>query len=204
MIRRQIQRMANHMSVTKSEQAVATRTSLASTEPTASMVGYLKLCTFEQTELTTKFIVVGKSAFLRAGERSASMARVLLAEDDDAVRSMLQAALERDGFEVVAVANVREALSRIAAENFDVLLSDLHMPHAGDGFTVVSAMRHTHPKAATLVLSGYPELDAPLAAIRLQADKVPVKPTTIPSPREIIPKPLANPSPHSQPLPTPN
>jgi CheY-like chemotaxis protein len=67
--------------------------------------------------------------------------RILLAEDDDAVRNMLRAVLEPDGFEVVAVANVREALSRIAAENFDVLLSDLHMPHAGDGFTVVSDLR---------------------------------------------------------------
>ena len=36
----------------------------------------------------------------------------------------LRAALERDGFEVVARANVREALSRIAAESFDLLLSD--------------------------------------------------------------------------------
>ena len=71
------------------------------------------------------------------------MPRILLAEDDNAVRDMLRAALERDGFEVVPVANVREALSRIATENFDLLLSDLHMPHAGDGFTVVSAMRHT-------------------------------------------------------------
>jgi YesN/AraC family two-component response regulator len=71
------------------------------------------------------------------------------------------------GFEVDAVANVRRALSRIAAENFDALLSDLHMPHADDGFTVVSAMRHTHPKAATLVLSGYPELDDALSAFGL-------------------------------------
>jgi CheY-like chemotaxis protein len=127
------------------------------------------------------------------------MPRILLAEDDDAVRDMLQAVLERDGFEVVAVANVREALSRIAAENFDVLLSDLHMPHAGDGFTVVSAMRHTHPKAVTLVLSGYPELDEALSAIRLQADEVLVKPIEIASLREIIHKELANPSPHRPP-----
>jgi DNA-binding NtrC family response regulator len=44
------------------------------------------------------------------------------------VRDMLREALERDGFEVVPVANVREALSRIATENFDLLLSDLHAP----------------------------------------------------------------------------
>jgi len=129
------------------------------------------------------------------------MPRVLLADDDDAVRNMLQVTLERDGFEVVAVASVSEALSRIAAENFDVLLSDLHMPQAGDGFTVVSAMRHTHPDAVTLVLSGYPAVDEALAAIRLEADEVLTKPIEIASLREIIRKKLANPVAH-KPVPT--
>src|ERR1700732_5208634 len=127
--------------------------------------------------------------------------RVLIADDDDSVRFMLQAALERDGFEVVSVMNVTEALSGIANEKFDVLLSDLHMPQAGDGFTVVSAMRHTHPKAVTLVLSGYPALEEALAAIRLQADEVLVKPIEIASLREIIREKLANPVPR-RPVPT--
>src|SRR5713101_8443751 len=163
------------------------------------MVTHQKLCTFEQTELRTEVIVLVNlsTTFLRAGERSASMPRILLAEDDDAVRDMLRAVLERDGFEVVAVANVREALSRIAAEEFDVLLSDLHMPHAGDGFTVVSAMRHTHPEAVTLVLSGFPELDEALSAIRVQADEVLVKPIDIAALREIIHRKLANPVRHA-------
>src|SRR5438128_2005898 len=66
--------------------------------------------------------------------------RILLVDDDAAVLTMLQEALERDGFEVVAATSVAGALRRIATEQFDVLLSDLHMPNAGDGFTVVSAM----------------------------------------------------------------
>jgi ActR/RegA family two-component response regulator len=114
------------------------------------------------------------------------MPKVLLADDDDAVRNTLQVVLERDGFQVVGAASVREALSLIATEKFEVLVSDLHMPQAGDGFTVVSAMRHTHPEAVTLVLSGYPELDEALAAIRLQADEVLVKPIEIASLRKII------------------
>lgn len=129
------------------------------------------------------------------------MPRILLAEDDDAVRDMLRATLERDGFEVVAVANVCDALRYIATENFDALLSDLHMPHAGDGFTVVSAMRHTHPQAVTLVLSGYPAIDEALSAIRLQADEVLIKPIQIAVLREAIRKKLANPLARS-PLPT--
>jgi CheY-like chemotaxis protein len=119
--------------------------------------------------------------------------RVLLADDDEAVRAMLQVALERDGFEVVAVEGVKDALARIAEEDFDVLLTDLHMPHAGDGFTVVGAMRHTHPHAVTLVLSGYPFLDEALSAIRLQADAILVKPIEIASLRELIREKLEQP-----------
>src|SRR5271165_6262773 len=129
------------------------------------------------------------------------MPKILLADDDEAVRGMLRAAMERDGFEVVAVASVREALSCIATEDFDVLLSDLHMPQAGDGFTVVSAMRHTHPEAVTLILSGFPELDEALSAIRLQADEVLVKPIEMSVLRERIHQKLANPVTHA-PLPT--
>src|SRR5690349_17037152 len=129
------------------------------------------------------------------------MPRILVAEDDSSVRGMLHVMLERDGFDVVAVSNVRDALHSIATEDFDALLSDLHMPHAGDGFTVVSAMRHTHPQAVTLVLSGYPALDEALAAIRVQADEVLVKPIEIASLRAIIHERLANPVAHRH-LPT--
>jgi CheY-like chemotaxis protein len=114
---------------------------------------------------------------------------------------MLREAMERDGFEVIAVASVPEALHRIATEDFDVLLSDLHMPHAGDGFTVVSAMRHTHPHAVTLVLSGYPAMDEALSAIRVQADEILTKPIEIATLRAIVRQKLANPSaPHRLPV----
>ncbi len=121
------------------------------------------------------------------------MPRILLAEDDDAVRTMLHAAMQRDGFEVAAVASVRDALHHIATENFDAVISDLHMPQPGDGFTVVSAMRHTNPQAVTLVLSGYPAIEEALSAIRLHADEVLMKPIPVASLREIIRKKLANP-----------
>lgn len=120
-----------------------------------------------------------------------ALRRILLADDDDAVRGMLQQALERDGFEVVPATCVTEALSCIAAQEFDVLLSDLHMPNAGDGFTVVSAMHHTHPHAVTLILSGYPALEEAMSAILLQADEVLVKPIQIDSLRNIIHSKLA-------------
>jgi DNA-binding response OmpR family regulator len=119
--------------------------------------------------------------------------KVLVVDDDPAVLDMLKQGLERDGFEVVASSSVRDAIKQIAEQKFDVLLSDLHMPQAGDGFTVVSAMRHTHPKALTLVLSGYPALDEAMSAILAQADEVLVKPLEISAIRKLIHDRLADP-----------
>jgi DNA-binding response OmpR family regulator len=102
--------------------------------------------------------------------------KVLLVDDDDAVRAMMNATLERKGFDVVAVASVTEALRRITTESFDVLITDLHMPNPGDGFTVVTAMRHSQPDALTLLMSGYPDVQSAMAAILLEADEIIVKP----------------------------
>jgi CheY-like chemotaxis protein len=60
------------------------------------------------------------------------MPGALPAEDDPAVGSGLPATLERDRYEVVAVPNVRDALRSIATKNCDPVLSDLHMPKAGE------------------------------------------------------------------------
>jgi DNA-binding response OmpR family regulator len=102
--------------------------------------------------------------------------KVLLVDDDDAVREMMNATLERKGFDVVAVSSVPEALRHITTESFDVLITDLHMPNPGDGFAVVTAMRHSQPDALTLLVSGYPDVQSAMAAIVLEADEIIIKP----------------------------
>jgi len=105
--------------------------------------------------------------------------RILLVDDNESVRQSLGMVLEHNGFIVVAAADVKEALHIIDTENFDVLLSDLHMPNAGDGLTVVSAMRHSNPSAVTLIFSGYPKMSEATAAILMQADEILVKPLAV-------------------------
>jgi DNA-binding response OmpR family regulator len=112
--------------------------------------------------------------------------KVLLVDDNFAVLSLLKAVLEIHGFAVTTAANVQEAIHLIDVEPFDVLLCDLHMPGAGDGFTVVSAMRHINPMAITLVFTGYPALKEAMNAILLQADEILLKPMAIPELIEII------------------
>lgn len=105
-----------------------------------------------------------------------SIPRVLLVDDNPTMLSTLQEALTINGFDVVTAPGVNDALQRIAAQKFDVLISDLHMPESGDGLTVVSAMRNAHPAAVTLVYSGYPEMEEASKAILLQADQILLKP----------------------------
>jgi CheY-like chemotaxis protein len=112
---------------------------------------------------------------LQAGT-SATRPRLLLVDDNQTILFTLTAVLEHNGFEVVCASNVNQALAIIGSDTFDVLVSDLHMPEPGDGLTVVSAMRHSNPKAVTLIFSAYPEMKQAAAAILKQADGILIKP----------------------------
>jgi ActR/RegA family two-component response regulator len=112
--------------------------------------------------------------------------KMLLVDDDEIVLQLLLAVMEKNGFEVKSANNVADALKLISTETFEVLLSDLHMPGAGDGLTVVSAMRHANPKAVTILLSAFPDVNAAAHAILLQADEILVKPMDVESLVKVI------------------
>jgi CheY-like chemotaxis protein len=118
-------------------------------------------------------------------------ATILLVDDDETLRQTLAAVLQEHGYDVTTAGSVPEALKLITAGSYDVLLSDLHMPGRGDGLTVVSAMRHANPKAVTILLTAFPEMDAAAQAILLQTDQILVKPMNIPALIEAIEQRLA-------------
>jgi DNA-binding response OmpR family regulator len=105
--------------------------------------------------------------------------KVLLVDDDRDDMFLSQKALESNKCEVVSATSVTEAFKEIAAQSFDVLITDLHIPDAGDGFAVVTAMRHTQPEALILVVSGFPDVQKAMSAILLQADEILVKPFAV-------------------------
>lgn len=102
--------------------------------------------------------------------------RILFVDDDPAIRETLPSILALHGFEVTVAATVAEALAEIGSQRFDALISDLNVGEAGDGFTVVSAMRRTQPKCLTYILTGYPAFETALQAIRSQVDDYLIKP----------------------------
>jgi CheY-like chemotaxis protein len=103
-------------------------------------------------------------------------ARLLLVDDDETVLAGLSVILEANDFEVTTAGNVVDALRLISTASFDVLLTDLHMPGAGDGLILVGAIRHANPKAVTVVLSANPDLGKATAALLHETDEVFIKP----------------------------
>ena len=90
--------------------------------------------------------------------------------------------LERNAFEVSVSRDLKSALHLLGEISFAALVCDLHLPTAGDGFTLVNAMRHFHPKAVTLVITDYPMLRESMASLVPQADEIVIVPTP---PRDI-------------------
>ncbi|WP_254063589.1 response regulator [Granulicella sp. S190] len=120
-----------------------------------------------------------------------AIAKVLLVDDDEVIRLTLAALMQERGFDATTAANVREALHYIASEPYDVLLSDLHMPNPGDGLTVIGAMQHANPDAVTLLLTGFPEMEAAASAIVAQADEILIKPVDVSQMVEVVKSRLA-------------
>jgi len=80
--------------------------------------------------------------------------RVLLVEDDSAVRSFLGNALERAGYQITPAENGAHALTVFTAGAFDLVVTDLVMPHMG-GIEMVQRLRETSPEVPVVFMSGY-------------------------------------------------
>lgn len=84
------------------------------------------------------------------------MARILIAEDDDAIRELVVRALREDGHDLTAAADGASALDALSRHGgaFDLLLTDVKMP-VMDGIALALAAGHHHPDMAIMLMTGY-------------------------------------------------
>ena len=82
------------------------------------------------------------------------MTRVLIADDEDSMRSLVARAIAMDGHETVTAQDGAEALEMLTRDEgaFDLLLTDIQMP-GGDGFEVLKVVARRVP---TFVVTSYP------------------------------------------------
>jgi two-component system cell cycle response regulator CpdR len=91
------------------------------------------------------------------------MIRILLAEDDDAMRAHLARSLENAGYDVVAVDRGTAALPYLESELFDLLLSDIVMPEM-DGIELAQRCAEVSPGTKVMFITGF-------AAVTLKASR---------------------------------
>lgn len=82
------------------------------------------------------------------------MPRILLAEDEQAMREYLARALEKSGYQVVAVDRGTEAAPLLEAEDFDLLLTDIVMPEM-DGIELARHCSKVSPQTQVMFITGF-------------------------------------------------
>jgi len=84
------------------------------------------------------------------------MIRILLAEDDEAMRAYLSRALENAGYDVAAVDRGTAALPLLQDRRFDLLLSDIVMPEM-DGIELAQRCAEISPGTKVMFITGLPQ-----------------------------------------------
>ncbi|MCW5893204.1 MAG: sigma-54-dependent Fis family transcriptional regulator [bacterium] len=108
------------------------------------------------------------------------MARILVVDDDDGVRTFLAEALEADGHAVRQAASGEEAVRRLDAEGFHVLITDLRMPGM-DGLALVRKARAEQPELEIVVLTAHGTVETAIEAMKLGAFDYLQKPVESPA-----------------------
>ncbi len=104
--------------------------------------------------------------------------KVLIAEDDPAVRKAVQRVLELEKYDVTAVNDGRAALDALTNSRFDLAVLDVMMPFA-DGLTVCREARHRGVATPILLLTARVEVGDRVAGLDAGADDYLVKPFVI-------------------------
>lgn len=104
--------------------------------------------------------------------------KVLIAEDDPAVRKAVQRVLELENYDVTAVNDGQAALEALTKTHFDLAVLDVMMPFA-DGLTVCREARHRGVLTPILLLTARVEVGDRVAGLDAGADDYLVKPFVI-------------------------
>lgn len=84
--------------------------------------------------------------------------RILLVDDELAILLTLKAILEIHGFDVETAASAKEAISKLKANSYHMVITDMKMEHEKAGYEVIRAAKQTDYDPAVSILTAYPLL----------------------------------------------
>jgi two-component system, cell cycle response regulator CpdR len=123
-------------------------------------------------------------------EAVSTMARILITEDEDSLRSFVARALRLDGHETHEAADGAEGLEKLAEGPYDLLLSDIRMP-VMDGIELAHRASSDFPDMKILLMTGYAEQRERADDLALKIVDVVSKPFALPDIRSAVARALA-------------
>ena len=120
-----------------------------------------------------------------------SAARILVVDDDAAVRVSLVRVLTRKGFRVEEACSGVDAVRKLRAGGFSLVVLDLRMPSLG-GLTVLQHVRRRHPEVPAVVMTGFPSIENAKESIELGAFDFLLKPLDADRICEVVSRALAS------------
>lgn len=93
---------------------------------------------------------------------------ILLIEDDESLRRVMEYNLREDGYRVVTAADGRSGLERFQAQDVDLVLTDIRMPEM-DGMEVLTRLKTMQPDLPVIVLTAHGTIDSAVEAIKVGA-----------------------------------
>ncbi len=94
--------------------------------------------------------------------------KVLLVDDDAALRRIIQFKLTNKGYSVTSAADGAEALSLLRSNHYDLILSDLKMPNLG-GLELLEQARKLQPETQVILMTAYAAVPQAVQAVKLGA-----------------------------------
>ena len=104
--------------------------------------------------------------------------KLLIVDDDYAIRSFLEEALKDNGYDVEKAENGTEALKILEKNNIDLIISDLKMPEV-DGLELLSAVKENYHNTGLLLMSAYGTVEDAVKAMKIGAFDFVTKPFSI-------------------------
>ena len=118
------------------------------------------------------------------------MAKILITEDEDSLRSFVARALRLDGHETHEAADGAEGLEKLADDSFDLLLSDIRMP-VMDGIELAHRASSDYPGLKILLMTGYADQRERADDLMEKIIDVVEKPFALPEIRSAVARALA-------------
>jgi DNA-binding NtrC family response regulator len=109
-------------------------------------------------------------------------ARILVVDDEQAVRKTMSATLQQEGYAVDTVENGKEAIKKAEANFYNLALIDIRLPDM-EGTELLTALKDTTPRMIKVILTGFPSLQNAVTAINKGVNAYLIKPV---NPSELL------------------